>query len=102
MALQERQFALQKEAQNRQLEAQQREVQIADNASRRSTLLERSTKVAADNEASLMGSLQKEQGALTANVKNTASEKQKKVDAMTGSSRANLISSLTRTRSMNA
>jgi len=100
MGLQERQLVLQREAQNRQLEAQQREVQIADNGSRRNTLLQRSANMAASNDASLFGSMQGEQSALTSNVSNTAKEKQKKVSATSNDDRTNLISSLTRARSI--
>lgn len=100
MALQQRQLELQQAAQERQLQAQQREAQIADNASRRDTLLKRSTDLAAQNDASLFGSLQEQQSALTANATNTAKEKQKKTAAMSGTERTNLISSLTRARSI--
>lgn len=100
MALQNRQYDLQREAQSKQLEAQQREVQIADNAGRRSSLLERANSAAAQNEASLFGGVQQQQAALTDNVANTNKEKQKRSSAMTDASRTNLISQLTRTRSM--
>lgn len=100
MALQERQLALQQAAQARQLEAQAREAQIADNASRRDTLLKRSTDLAAQNDASLFGSMQQEQSALTSNAANTAKEKQKKTSATSSADRTNLISSLTRARSI--
>jgi hypothetical protein len=100
MSLQQRQLELQQAAQTRQLEAQQREAQMADNASRRDTLLKRSTDLAAQNDASLFGSMQQEQSALTANAANTATEKQKKTSATSSSDRSNLISSLTRARSI--
>lgn len=99
MALQDRQFSLQKEAQDRQAKAALTEAQIASNASRRGALLERATKTAAENEASLMSSLQQQQTALNTNVENTNLEKQKKVSAMTDASRNNLISTLMRARS---
>jgi len=100
MGLQERQLTLQQAAQSRQLEAQQREVQIADNSSRRDSLLKRSADMAASNDASLFGNLQGAQSALTSNVSNTAKEKQKKVSATSNDERTNLISSLTRARSI--
>lgn len=100
MALQRQQLELQRAAQERQLQAQQREAQIADNASRRDTLLKRSTDIAAANDASLFNTLQEQQSALTANATNAATEKQKKTAAMSSAERTNLISALTRTRSM--
>jgi len=100
MALQQKQFDLQKAAQDRQAAAQLTEAQTAANASRRSTLLERANAAAAANEASLMGAFQGDQAALTSNATNTAKEKQRKTDATTQASRANLISQLTRTRSL--
>lgn len=98
MRMQQDQIGLQRDAQNRQLIAAQRDAQIAGNASRDTTLLQRSTDIANKNDVSLMKAFQDDQSAVTENFANTNKEKQRKSIGNTDDLRSNFISKSMRTR----